>query len=187
MKHCRLLQYIAGVTALGTVISIPIVAVAQTNLLSPGSRVRVTAPDYDLRGMTGLVLRLTIDSITIERDDALPDLTLPFHRVERLQVSTGKRPGLGLAQGAAVGIGIGTLAGLAFGGLQYLTSSKEERELWFLIAVPLGAGAGLIIGSIVGAAQPPDNWQDLSLPGHSRPPGLGRLGSTTRIGFSISF
>jgi hypothetical protein len=141
--------------------------------------VRVTAPDDDLRRATGRVLQLTADSITIDRDGWSSDVTLPVRNVSRLEVSTGKRPGLGFVKGAGAGFVVGTLAGLAFGALQYSTCEKDECELWFVISVPIGAGAGLIIGSIVGIARPPDRWEEVQLPRQS--------GRATGIGFSISF
>lgn len=187
MSARRILCCVAGAIAFGAAPPISSEIAAQTSLLSPGRRVRVTAPDHDMRGATGRVLRLTVDSLTIDRDGARPDVTLAVHAVTRIQVSTGKRHGLGFVQGAGAGFMIGTFVGIAFGALQYYSCSKEECELWFLLTVPAGAGAGLIIGSIVGAARPPDRWEDVSLPGQSRPSGMGGHGRATGIGFSISF
>jgi hypothetical protein len=175
----RLLCCFAGAIAFGTAPAISGDAIAQTTVPGPGSRVRVTAPDYDLRQATGRVLDLTADSITIDRDGWSPNVTLPVRNVSRLEVSIGKRPGLGFVKGAGAGFVLGTLAGLAFGALQYATCEEELCGLWFVVAVPTGAGAGLIIGGIVGIARPPDRWEEVSLAGQS--------GRASRIGLSISF
>jgi hypothetical protein len=61
----------------------------------------------------------------------------------------------------------------------YLSCSDELCGLWFLIAGTVGAGAGLVVGGIVGVARPPDRWENVPLP--------GRSGRATGIGLSISF
>ena len=179
----RLFCWLSAALAFGALPSISSVAVAQTNLPGVGSRVRVT-PDDDMRGLIGHVRHLTADSITIALEGAAADTTLPFQRISRLQISTGKDPGLGLGGGAVSGLLIGSLAGVAFGGLAYMTCNSE-CGLWFLIAVPAGAVGGFVIGGIMGVARPPDRWEDVTLP--RRQSGMGGLGRATRIGISIAF
>jgi len=163
------------------------VAVGQTTLPGPGSRVRVTAPDYDMRQATGRVLRRTEDSITIDRDGARPDVTLPFDRLSRLDVSTGKLPSHGFFRGAALGLVVGLFAGAAYGGLQYLSCSGELCGIWILVGGAVGAGAGLIVGAIVGVPHPPDRWERVALPGRSSGAGGASGGRTAKFGLSISF
>ncbi|HJU69281.1 MAG TPA: hypothetical protein VJ650_13655 [Gemmatimonadaceae bacterium] len=183
----RHLYRIAGALAVAIAPPFSSVAVAQASLPGPGSRVRVTAPDYGLRQAAGRVERLTADSMTIDPDGSRPEVTLPFQGMSRLEVSTGKRPGVGLARGAGTGFVIGSLAGIALGALQYYTCSKEECGLWFLLTVPAGAGVGLIVGGIVGATRPPDRWQEVPLTPRSGESGMTVPNHTARIGLSISF
>ena len=173
----RLRWWLAGAIAVAT--AAPAWSVVAQTIPGPGSRVRVTAPLYDMRGATGVVMRLTTDSITIERDGWPRDVTLPVDRLSRLEVSTGKLRSHGFFRGAGLGLIIGALVGATFGGVQYLSSSDELRGLHIVAGGIVGAGAGLIVGGIVGVARPPDRWENVPLHRQSR--------RATGIGLSISF
>ena len=184
----RLLCCLAGRIAFGAVSPISSVAIAQTKLPEPGSRVRVTAPDHDLRQATGRVLRLTGDSITIDRDGARPDVTLAVNSMSRLEVSTGKRHGLGFVQGAGAGLVIGALLGIAWGSLQYLSCSVEGVRALVSGHHPGRRGRWPPHRKhCSGAARPPDRWEDVSLPRQSGQSSIGERPRATGIGLSISF
>jgi hypothetical protein len=81
---------VAITLALGTALTVPRAAVAQLAFPTAGARVRVTAPDFSIRGDTGRLVRATPDSLTIRFATTTPDMTIAVDKFSRLEVSIGK-------------------------------------------------------------------------------------------------
>jgi hypothetical protein len=184
MRHARIITaLLVGVVAVA-----PQSAAAQSALPTPGTRVRVSAPDFDIKADAGKLLRATSDSLTVDFAGERGELTIPIDRVSRLEVSTGKRRAAGFGYGAGLGTVVGVLAGIGVGALMQLDCKVDEFcGLWFIVTVPGGAGLGFIVGGVTGLARAPDRWQEVSL--SRQPSGLGMLwpAPAQRVGISIAF
>lgn len=119
--------------------------------LTPGTRIRVSAPRTSLDPYVGSLVRLSAESVTLAVESGESALTLRLARVRRIEVSGGEKPKV--VTGAAIGFGVGAAASLLFlagfcsdpdtvcGGDEWLTA-------FAVIALPptvVGAGIGLLI------------------------------------------
>ena len=182
MRAPRIARLVAIALVAG--LAAPRAAETQPVNLTPGARLRVSAPDFDIKRRTGTLVRVTPDSLTVDFRGRIPPMTLPIDGLSRLDVSTGKRRAAGLARGAAIGTLIGALAGLAISG-----DPQECRDegCGAVILGTLGGGTGLILGSVIGVATAPDRWKEASLRGQSSALRMLKPGPTTRVGLSIPF
>ena len=161
----------------------PPVARAQPPLLTPGARLRVSAPPANISGSKGTLLHATADSLTIAFYGRPVPVTLPIAEVSRLHVTTGKNRGLGLLRGAGIGLVAGALIGAALG--DAIEGDCTEYECWMLGGV-LGGGAGFVVGGLVGVATAPDRWETVPLRQQRTQSGLVRR-PITSLGFTVSF
>jgi hypothetical protein len=174
-------RFAAALGLLATFASLPI-ASAQSPLLTPGARLRVSAPPANISESKGTLLQATADSITIAFYGRPVPVTLPIADVSLLHVTTGKNRGVGLLRGAGLGLVAGALVGFALG------SAAEEdcaEDCWALGAA-LGGGAGFVVGGIVGVVVAPDRWETVPLPQQRTQSGLVRR-PITSVGLTLSF
>jgi hypothetical protein len=165
--------------------------VARGQELSVGARVRVSAPALEIDSRTGVLTRVTPDSLSISFRGDPSSLVIAFDRVSQLDVSVGKNRVIGFLRGATVGTLFGALAGIGVGALMVSRCTPAPDGMpcgiVYIATLPIGTGVGLIAGGIIGAVKAPDRWEDVSLPRGGD--GLGMRGaiSPMRLGLSISF
>jgi hypothetical protein len=163
---------------------------ARAQELSVGARVRVSAPEFNIENRTGTITRLTADSLSVDFGGRRPRLTTSIDKVSRLEVPVGKARAAGFLYGASIGVMAGAVVGLGVGALAIRDCTSGDGppcELIFLFTIPGGAAVGLIVGGIIGAANPRDRWEEVPL--RRGPSELGMRGvvQPMRFGLSVSF
>jgi hypothetical protein len=159
---------------------IPAGAAGQLAFPTTGTRVRVSAPSLEIAELTGDVVRVSADSLTIGFPAPQSPMTLSIQQLSRLEVSRGMDHGAGAARGAKYGVLFLGLAGAAFSVGQY--GCEEYCVIGVVGFVAGGALAGFLLGGIIGSAFPVEKWEEVSLtfgpagPGHQDPAGNMRLG-----------
>ena len=164
--------------------------VARAQELSVGTRVRVSAPEFKIENRTGTITRLTADSLSVDFGGRRPRLTTSIDRVSRLEVSAGKNRGAGFLYGASIGVMAGAVVGLGVGALWLRGCTSGDGppcELIFVVTIPGGAAVGLIAGGIIGAANPPDRWEEVPLRRGPSELGMRGVAQAMRFGLSVSF
>ena len=138
----------------------------ETSTLTPGARVRVSAPDLHEPGaLIGTVVALRGDTLFVRNaDEGGAGLPLPLARVERLEVSRGRRS---RGTGAALGFLLGAAVGAAYGvaghpGLAH-TDISEGGE------IAIYAGVAGLLGAAIGTARGGERWERVSLPRTNSP------------------
>lgn len=135
-------------------------------LLEPGTRVRVTVPEMGLRGYVAAVEGVTADSLVLSTGGALQKY--PLAAVTRLDVSRGSRRnwGRGAAIGAASFGAIGVVLGVA-----YTVSCRNSPSIGCFDTPEMGiplmggllAGAGALVGAVVGGSSRSERWEEVPL------------------------
>ena len=154
-----------------------------TLTLTPGARVRISAPDLlGPEALIGNVLALRGDTLVVHKADASgAGLRLPLARVERLEVSRGGRSrGTTAAIGFLVGAAVGGLYGAAgHPGLAH-TDIPEEGE------TAIYAGVAGLFGAAIGAALGGERWEHVPLSRRVSiaPHWPGGLAISARLAFS---
>jgi hypothetical protein len=133
-----------------------------TLTLTPGARVRVSAPDLLGPGaVIGNVVTLRGDTLVVRKAGAgEAGLRLPLAQVERLEISRGSRSrGTGAAIGFFLGAAVGALYGeVGHPGLAHTDISEGgETAIYAGAAGLLGAGIGAVLGG--------ERWKHVPLPG----------------------
>lgn len=96
--------------------------------------------------LTGVIVGVTSDSITIDPDQGSADLTIPRRNLDQLEVSTGPR-GQTLA-GAGIGLAVGAGAGAAWGAT--LEPDMIGRSGNIVVGSMFIGAIGLALGAVVG-------------------------------------
>ena len=163
---------------------------AQEAPVSPGDRVRVWTA-IDARGnpvgrpTVGTLSLWTADSVVVDTGKN-GGVTIPRSMVTRVDQSLGRRSrGRSALRGAGFGLLIGGVGG-AFSGL----ISGDDEPGWFaftaeekaLIGGIAFGGMGTVLGGVIGALAPTDQWEQISLPAR-----LGVTPSQRGFTFSASF
>ncbi|WP_141691487.1 hypothetical protein [Rhodohalobacter halophilus] len=132
---------------------------AQSDILKPGSTVRVSSLLTDEGPIIGTIEELTEFDIAVNYRNRI--IYIPYHTIEQLEVHTGIRRRTG--RGALIGLGSGAVLGGLIGAITYTECVSEG---WFdcmftydsraesagLNALLLGAVGGLT-GAIIGATK----------------------------------
>jgi molybdopterin-binding protein len=130
------------------------VAEAQLPSLTTGMRVRVNARDGI--EITGTVTTQTADSITVEGSDAVAASS-----VTRVRVSQGKSFGGGALRGARkgglIGLGVGAFLGLVLADFDS-SPDLEERARFFAGVTGLVGAEGIVLGGLIGMAVRAERW-----------------------------
>lgn len=148
-------------------------AVAQE--LSPGDRVRVqyrqaravmvgstVKQDSINEEIVGIVGELRADSLRVTPDGSADNTSIPLATVSKIEVSRGThdRTLTGMAIGTGIGFGAGFLTGVAMCSGDNCEVTGGEAGL---VIGAIGAGAGLLIGTVIGALSSGDDWQSVSV------------------------
>ena len=126
--------------------------------VAPGDRVRVAAPG-NLWPRVCTVLALKDDTLVLDLGSRFPPIKSRLADVEQLEVSQGRKSRFGK------GLAIGFLAGATAGAFAGLASDDD----FFPAGVRAGVGAavfgglGLLIGGVIGSANPSEQWQEVPL------------------------
>ena len=140
----------------------PVTQVQGQQPLSPGQRVRVTAPSLDLDKHTETFRALRGDTLVLE------SMWLPLSEVARLDMYAGRHghPWRGAAIGGVVGGAVGFISYCVFAGTISDGSdfcAGETDEVYPYRALVLGIAGGALIGAAIGAAIKTDRWKNVPL------------------------
>jgi hypothetical protein len=150
------------------------------------------------RTLVGEIVAIDEETLVLKLDGRDVRVTIPLSSIAKADKSVGKH-GRSRGQGALLGLGIGALAGATAGllsGDDICAPSGEYFSLNCLFTLTadqkaallgvLGAGAGTVVGAIVGAGRT-DRWSSITIRETSkmklsvRP--LGKTGAVLRLGF----
>jgi len=149
--------------------------------ISPGDRVRVTAPECDLKKKKGTFISFDDDLFSATLDDQ--DIGCPVGALTRLDVSVGERKWWKASMiGLGVGAGVGAITAVVF-----VSQASEYDDMTAVAAIVFGmlsVGAGLVTGTIIGVIRGTDNWKEVPLPPF-HPSVFSSRGNRLNLGFSI--
>ena len=162
MVRRRSLLLLAGVIGFAT----PVFASSQS--LSPGTRVRVTAPSLLLDRQRGQLLTLGGDSLILRASDsdlgtrgtAPRQWVISRDAVAQLERSLGSRghAGKGLLIGAGVGLAIGLVA-TDFGSSSSLCQGSGDYGTVCAMIVGASTAGGALLGALFGAVARSERWE----------------------------
>jgi hypothetical protein len=159
---------VLGVVALTCVAG----ALAQQPLLTPGERVRVTAPEAGVDRLAATVEGFDGTVLTVRADSTI---RMPVHLIGRLDRYAGRhnRRWRGAAFGAAGGAVIGGVVGylacenyevtLAGGGTGNCFDSRDGGQLALWGPLGIGVVAGPLLGFLIGTRIVTDRWEEVPL------------------------
>ena len=131
---------------------------AQEPLVS-GSRVRVTAPECELRGQEATFRALRADTLVLETTEC------PLASVTRLDVSGGQKSHALL--GAGIGFAAGALVALVYCGMEegncVITHLNGGRNDFSNELPPILGVLGGVVGALVGRNTKTDHWERVPL------------------------
>jgi len=164
------------------------VASAQTVQARSGDRVRVTAKPYGLENRIGRVESARNDSLFLQ---VAPNETLgiPVAGINQLDVSTGR------SRHVLRSAGIGALVGAATGAFIGLADGDDPKESFLAFTagekaamggIVLG-GAGLVIGTLIGALNVSEHWTSVPLGDTRATPNLQLGVRGARLGVAVAF
>lgn len=128
-------------------------------------KVRVHAPSIAKPRIVGTVDRATPDTLVVHGlTPAAADTVwaIPLAAISSLQVSTGTHSNVG--KGFGYGLLGGGLAGAVIGALSCSHDDLLGSAGCAKVLGVLGAGAGAVVGLIVGAVSRSDTWEEVGLP-----------------------
>ena len=131
--------------------------VAQEPSIGPGDRVRIKGLTLTSQSVPWVVgtLESIRDSILVLRSDSgLPPREIRFNQIQRLEVHQGKKTNV--VTGAVVGTLIGTTLGVVVGLI--VTQDATDLPVGVGTLTAMGAGGGLVLGTLIGAASHSDRW-----------------------------
>ena len=132
---------------------------------NPAGQVQCSAtfPRTRFTRVVGTMVTLAADSMILRTNQA-EALALPFPSIARLEISRGQKSRV------AAGVGYGALAGFGTGAIVGVVLCRpgcgDETDLTPLVALVtggIGAGAGALIGGLIGANSRSDRWERVPL------------------------
>ena len=151
---------------------LPSLAAAQmATPIAVGSRVRITAAPSGDKKLTGTVMSLSADTLTLRQGAETNYRAFGISDISQIEVSTGTRTRK--AKGALVGSLVGAASGALLAGALYKKPPPcdficlyppDTRGDEMLIAGVAGALSGALLGSLIGA-RPVDTWTPATIPG----------------------
>jgi len=161
-------------------------ALAQSNELQPGARVRVIAPGIVAGRYVGTILTRSGDTLQLGGPNAAP-VNVPVNRITSLEISRGKSRLHGAGRGVLWGTPIGLVVGLASANsLEDCTdfgcgdASSGERGAYVLASTLGGALWGAGIGALVGR----ERWEHFDVGARSA---FDFRDGRTRLGVAVKF
>lgn len=152
--------------ALAIAALLPLAAAAQPGPsgvpdLSPGARVRLTAPAIEGEFH---VLDATRDTLVVQRQPGAPVHRVAVGAIQRLDVSRGRRSAMaGFGRGFLIGAGIGAVTGAVSGfadgdddDASFFSMSAEAKALGGGLFLGLGGG---LVGGVVGLGVRGERWE----------------------------
>ena len=146
---------------------------AQQTLVTPGARVRISAPTVAESPLLGTVVALPADTLIVDALGYADPLALSLASLARLEVSQGRESRtLNTLKGAGVGSLIGVGAGLATVGILCAINDTDTWDcdfddpyigLAFAVYGTLGLAIGALTGAIIGSTKDVDRWVDVPL------------------------
>jgi hypothetical protein len=145
--------------------SLPLAAQRGPALLTPGARVRVSAPEVGVRRMTTALLDVRGDTLVLRTGRPDTPLHLLASDIRRMEVSRGRaspvRNGLrGMGWGATAGAATGVVIGAADDGDDHY-QSRTEVALFTGLAMGMLGGA---VGTVAGVASAGEDWETVAPP-----------------------
>jgi hypothetical protein len=171
--------FVACLTVIASVASAAKATAQSATTVSPGARIRITAPGaLSPAEQSGRLVSLRSDSLVLQPDGSESALAVPSASVTELDVSDGQhtRTGRGLAIGALVGAGVGAGIGAATYSNPECKGGNFGECLGAGIAAAggrggraaalglLGAVSGAVVGALVGHAHSSDDWRRVNNP-----------------------
>ncbi len=154
------------------------------------SRIRVTAPAFASKPLTGSLVALEEAKLKLQREGSSEVVEIPRRDVTRLEVSTKRsRRGRAAGIGALVGLGVGAALGYAAG------DDCNTPDAPSIVCIPRPASAGGVglvgaaLGAAIGAAVGPGEKWEVRDPGRIQlavspsPRRSGGVGLSLSIGF----
>jgi hypothetical protein len=133
--------------------------------LTPGMRIRITAPSYRQAPRVGRVHTVTADTVFLREQNTLH--AIPLDAVTAVQVNRGSRAMRGAGRGALIGAATGgaLVAALVWfsGDCDYCIPGGEPE--YAAIGAGIGAVLGLAPGAAIGAVVGSDRWHPLAVDG----------------------
>ncbi len=139
---------------------------AQHTLVTPGARVRVSAPTVAERPLLGTVVALEVDTLIVDARGYAHPLALPLASLAWLEVSRGQKSRT--LKGAGIGFLVGGAAGLATAAIVCAIAGDCAADdpytgLVYAVFGVLGAGVGALTGAIIGSTIKVDRWEAVPL------------------------
>ena len=142
-------------------------AAQATSAVAPGARVRVWAPEWRNEAVTGTLVELGSDYVVVRPEGQAETLGVPRRAITSMYVSVGRtqRTGWGIKYGAVAGFVAGSLVGatVCAVAVDSCASSQQQEENQTLVYSIgggfIGAGAGLLVGAIIGGRIRADRWE----------------------------
>lgn len=126
----------------------------------PGSRLRLTAPTYQLDGAIGTLQSADSTTLVVWFSGSQSPQPIARSAIDRLDVSIGTKSQAG--RGAVIGILAG---GISVGGMA-LSAAQAEYTCsgctpYILLATGLGMAVGALVGAIIGSVLHSDMWSPM--------------------------
>jgi hypothetical protein len=108
---------------------------------------RLIVKQKDGKTIEGKMIEASETNLTLSRNSKVVNISRDS--IQQIQHSRGKAA---KAKWAAIGTGIGAVAGLGIGATKY-SSNRDDSEIWMGVGMVFGAGAGAVTGLLIGASQ----------------------------------
>ena len=138
-----------------------------SNKITPGTRVRVSAPAVAKNRIVGTVVSADSTMIVLQATPSAnyqpPPLKVPWAAMHHLELSQGRKwSGTRMAAGAGIGLLGGALVGAGFGAATASPSEEGAQAIQAFVGGIIGAGSGFVLGTVIGA-QRRERWQMVPL------------------------
>ncbi len=140
--------------------------------VTPGNRIRVTAPEYFKKikiskpsrrqsRIVGTVMAANSDTISLRIDEQSEPLSIPLSYLKKIEVSRSKKSRI--VKGALIGFLIGFVTAEALcARTRYEDSGTMGPDQW-ACGLFIGGPAGGVIGAVMGAAIKGERWEEVPL------------------------
>lgn len=144
--------------------SVPTSAATQDSTpVAAGEWVRIMAPTLSPRSLTGTLLNIERERVTMTQDPGPgQSFVVPLAEITRFEVQR-LGPGSQVHRGAALGM---VLGGLALGAVGYAATRDDEYfpGLAAVVTVPIGIGLGALTGGLIGRTIKAPTWHRIDSP-----------------------